>query len=136
MYKKLTSLFFILPLILSFNVLAKECVMDGSAASYNCLDDLNNENNKANDRALLLIGVLSYGVFSLRTSDKDEEEKEELLENFRSGKGLELYKKNDYGVYLYQQKKLENYSAISHEEDFKKFIEPTSQILSIEYKLH
>ena len=98
--------------------------------------DLNNENNKANDRSLLLIGVLSYGVFSLRTSDKDEEEKEELLENFRSGKGLELYKKNDFGVYLYQQKKLENYSAISHEEDFKKFIEPTSQILSIEYKLH
>ena len=137
MYKKLTSLFFIFSLILPFSVFAvDECILDGSAASQACMGEMMNDVNNANFAALLGIGAMGFGVYHLITRDKDEEEKKELLANFRSGNGLELYKKNDFGVYFYKQKKLENFSTNSHEEYFKKFREPTNQILSIEYKLH
>ena len=137
MYKNITSLFFILSLTLSFNVFAIDsCTLDGSPESQACVAQMLNEDSEEQMMGLIALGAVSFGVYHFATRDKDEEEKQELLSNFLSGNGLELYKKNNFGVYYYKQNKFEHLSINSHGGYFKEFAHPTTQILSIQYKLH
>ena len=136
MYKKLTSLFFILSLILSFNVFAAECVLDGSPESDACVANMLSDDSNSAVIGILGLGAVGYFLLNRKIDNVDEEEKEKLLSNFRSGNGVELYKKNNFGVYYYKQNKLEHLSIDSHGEYFKELTHPTTQILSIQYKLH
>ena len=135
MYKKLTSLFFILPLVFSFsvsNVSAADCAVSDTA----CIAEALNSSSNSSAAALLGIGAVGYFLLNRKIDAVDEEEKEKLLSNFRSGNGIELYKKNNFGVYYYKQNKLEHLSIDSHGEYLKEFTHPTTQILSLQYNLH
>ena len=136
MHIKFNSLFFFLFLILPFNTFADSCVLDNTPESAACVANMLSDDS--NSQVITLIGLGAAGYFLLNrkiNNAANVEEKEKLLSNFRSGNGVEIYEKNNFGVYYYKQNNLESLSINSHGEYFKEIAHPTTQILSIEYKL-
>tara|TARA_B100000795_G_C22574085_1_gene351220 strand:+ start:334 stop:699 length:366 start_codon:yes stop_codon:yes gene_type:complete len=84
--------FFVLLFIFNVNLFSKTC----NANDPVCLADLVNDVNDSNNAALA--GMLAVGAGYYFFRNKSDEEKTELINNFKNGKGMEILNKQKFVI--------------------------------------
>ena len=135
---KIFSIFLIMVMILSVNAYSRSCPADNTPESQVCIANmLNDAASEQLFTTLAIVGGIAGGVgyYLVNKKEIDEKEKQKMLEDFKSGNGIPIFKKGNLGLFYYKQNKSFNYTK-DLTQDLSSINSPFIQILSLEYKLN
>ena len=135
---KIFPIFLIIVMTLSVNAYSRSCPADNTPESQVCIANMLND--AASDQlftTLAIVGGIAGGVgyYLVNKKEIDEKEKQMMLEDFKSGNGIPIFKKGNLGLFYYKQNKSFNYTK-DLTQDLSSINSPFIQILSLEYKLN